>query len=170
MMRTLTHALLLGTALLASTTAHAETICTIDFQKAAAETSEGQALMKKIDGMFKTRQDEIARLQTEFEAAVQDYQKRAMMLSAEAKAEEEQKLGLRQQQLQQTAMQYEAELQQTNQQMLMELDQKIRVVAADVGKAKSCSVVIDQAVIVYAADGVTDISSELVSKYNTANP
>jgi len=170
MMRNLLPVALLGAALLGSTTAQAETLCTIDFQKAAAETSEGQSLMKKIDSMFKTRQDEISRLQTEFEAAVTDYQKRAMMLSAEAKAEEEQKLGLRQQQLQQTAMQYEAELQQTNQKMLMELDQKIRVVAGDVGKAKSCSVVIDQAVVVYAADGVTDITSELVSKYNASNP
>jgi len=169
MTRILLTAMLLGSSL-ASSVAHGQTLCTIDFQKAAAETKEGQALMKKIDSMFKTRQDEIARLQTEFESAVQDYQKRAMMLSPEAKAEEEQKLGLRQQQLQQTAMQYEGELQQTNQQMLMELDQKIRVVAADVGKAKGCTVVIDQAVVVYAADDISDITTELVSKYNAANP
>lgn len=166
MFRTITAALLLTVA----STAAAETnVCTVDFQKAAAETNEGQALMKKIDSSFKSRQDELARMQKEFEAAVTDYQKRAMLLSAEAKAEEEQKLGMRQQQLQQTAMQYEGELQQMNMTMLQDLDAKMRVVAGDVGKAKSCSVVIDSAVVVFADSSVTDITSELVAKYNASH-
>jgi outer membrane protein len=160
-------ALLVG--LFGATAAQAETICTIDFQKAAAETNEGKALMSKIDSSYKSRQDELQRMQKEFEAAVADYQKRAMLLSAEAKAEEEQKLGMRQQQLQQTAMQYEGELQQMNMTMLQDLDAKMRVVAGDVGKSKGCTVVIDSAVVVYAAAGVTDITTELVTKYNSSN-
>jgi len=162
--------MLLTALMFASTAAHAETtLCVVDFQKAAAETNEGQSLMKKIDTSFKTRQDEIGRLQSEFEAAVTDYQKRAMLLSADAKAEEEQKLGLRQQQLQQTAMQYEQELQQMNMTMLQDLDAKMRVVAEDVGKAKGCTVVIDSAVVVYTATGVPDVTTELVTKYNSTH-
>lgn len=166
MFRTITAALFLTVA---STAAAETTVCTVDFQKAASETNEGQALMKKIDSSFKTRQDELARMQKEFEAAVTDYQKRAMLLSAEAKAEEEQKLGMRQQQLQQTAMQYEGELQQMNMTMLQDLDAKMRVVAGDVGKSKNCTLVIDSAVVVYAAAGVNDVTSELVAKYNASH-
>ena len=158
--------LTLGLLLVVSANASASTICTVDFQKAVTETNEGKSAQGKIDTMFKARQDEVARMQAEFEKAVEDFQKRAMMLAADARGEQEQKLMLQQRNLQQVAMQYEQEMQQTYMGMLGDLDTKMRTVAAEVGKGASCGVVLDSAVIVYAAPDVKDLTTDLVSRYN----
>ena len=160
-------ALAVSVLLAAASSASASTLCKVDFQKAVTETNEGKTAQTKIDTMFKARQDEVARMQTEFETAVGDFQKRAMMLAADARASEEQKLMLQQRNLQQTAMQYEQEMQQTYMGMLGDLDVKMRTVAGDVGKGAGCSMVIDSAVVVYAAADVKDITTDLVSRYNT---
>lgn len=149
--------------------AFAGTICAVDFQKAVTETNEGKSAQTKIDGMFKSRQDEMAKMQADFEKTVADFQKRAPMLAAEARAAEEQKLMGQQRSLQQTAMQYEQEMQQTYMSMLGDLDAKMRTVAADVGKNKACSVVLDSAVVVYAGADVTDVTLDLVARYNSVH-
>ncbi len=165
MVRTLTAAALL----LLAPQAMAGTICTVDFQRSVTETNEGKTAQSKIDGLFKSRQDELAKMQTSFEQAVADFQKRAAMLAADARSAEEQKLMQQQSVLQQTAMQYEQEMQQTYMAMLGDLDQKMRTVATDVGKSKSCSVVLDSAVVVYAGADVVDITLDLVARYNSVH-
>jgi len=165
MVRTLTAAALLMLA----PVAQAGSLCTVDFQKAVTETNEGKSAQTKIDGLFKSRQDELLKMQTQFEQKVNDFQKRAAMLAADARAAEEQQLMAQQAQLQQTAMQYEQEMQQTYMSMLGDLDQKMRTVAADVGKSKSCSVVLDKAMVVYAASDVVDVTLDLVARYNSVH-
>jgi len=158
--------LMLAAFCLGPSAASAATLCTVDFQKAVTETNEGKTAQSKIDTMFKARQDEVERMQVEFETSVADFQKRAMMLAADARTEQEQKLMLQQRTLQQTAMQYEQEMQQTYMGMLGDLDQKMRTVAGEVGKGAGCSVVLDSAVIVFAAADVKNITTDLVLRYN----
>jgi outer membrane protein len=123
----------------------------------------------KIDGMFKSRQDEIAKMEADFQKTVADFQNRAPMLAAEARAAEENKLMGQQRSLQQTAMQYEQEMQQQYMAMLGELDVKMRTVAADVGKTKACTVVLDSAIVVYAGPEVVDVTLDLVARYNSVH-
>ena len=59
--------------------AQAGSMCTVDFQKAVTETNEGKSAQSKIDGLFKSRQDELVKMQTDFEQQVADFQKRATM-------------------------------------------------------------------------------------------
>ena len=156
--------------LLVSSNAWATKICIVDFQKAVTDTQEGQAAQKKIDTMYSSRKGELERMQTELEKAIQDYQGRALILSAEAKAAEEQKLGLQEQNFQRTYMQYQQEMQQTYGSLLGDLDEKMRATATTVGKEQSCSVVLDKAVVVFSGSDVADVTSTLVSKYNAAHP
>ena len=144
-------------------------MCTVDFQKAVTETNEGKSAQSKIDGLFKSRQDELVKMQTDFEQQVADFQKRATMLAADARSAEEQQLMSKQAALQQTAMQYEQEMQQTYMNMLGDLDQKMRTVATDVGKTKACDVVLDGAMVVYSGPGVLDITLDLVARYNSVH-
>ncbi len=155
--------------LLLAPQAMASSLCTVDFQKAVTETNEGKSAQSKIDGLFKSRQDELVKMQGEFEQKVADFQKRAAMLAADARAAEEQQLMAQQGALQQTAMQYEQEMQQTYMSMLGNLDQKMRTVAADVGKSKDCSVVLDSAMVVFAGSDVTDVTLDLVARYNSVH-
>ena len=166
-MRTLVSTLLL--ALSAPAFASGK-ICVVDFQKAVTETQEGMAAQGRIDTMYATRKGELERMQAELEKAIKDYQGRAMILSADAKAQEEQKLGLQQQTFERTYMQYQQEMQQTYGSLLGDLDEKMRTIAKDVGASQSCAVVLDSAVIVYASSEVADVTSVLVQRYNAQHP
>jgi outer membrane protein len=166
MLRRLTFTILL----LGAVPAHAQTLCQVDFQKAVTETNEGKSAQTKIDTMYSARQSELKRMEDELTKAITDFQGRAMILSETARAEEEQKLALKQRNFEQTYMQYQQEMQQTYMQMLGDLDEKMRKVAADVGKAQGCEVVLDNAVVVYAGASIKDVTSALVTKYNSAHP
>ncbi|MEM6931377.1 MAG: OmpH family outer membrane protein, partial [Myxococcota bacterium] len=109
-----------------STPALAGPICVVDLQKAVSETKEGKAAQKRLDGMFSSKRADLARMETNLQAAVKDYEGRRDILSPTARADEEQKLLQQQQQLQQSAAQAEAEMQQTYVGMLGELDKKLR--------------------------------------------
>ena len=86
--RVVTRAMVAGGLLLTSSPAWALKLCLIDFQTAVTATAEGKAAQTKIDSMYSSRKSELERMQTELEKAIQDYQSRAMILSAEAKAGE----------------------------------------------------------------------------------
>lgn len=157
-------------ALMVSSPAWATKLCIIDFQKAVNDTAEGKAAQSKIDAMYSSRKSELERMQNELEKAMQDYQSRQLILSADAKAAEEQKLGLQQRTFEQTYGQYQQEMQQTYTDLLGELDTKMRAVAEVVGKEQTCSVIIDKAAVVYAGADSTDVTGSLVTKYNTQHP
>ncbi|MCB9686978.1 MAG: OmpH family outer membrane protein [Alphaproteobacteria bacterium] len=165
-MRTLVSTLLLAL----SAPAFAGKICVVDFQTAVTETQEGKAAQTRIDTMYATRKGELERMQADLEKAIKDYQGRAMILSADAKAQEEQKLGLQQQTFERTYMQYQQEMQQTYGALLGDLDEKMRTIAKDVGASQGCSVVLDSAVIVYASNEVGDVTDVLVQRYNAQHP
>jgi outer membrane protein len=154
----------------APSTAFAEKLCTIDFQRAVTDTAEGKAAQSKIDNMYATRKGELERMQSELQKAVEDYQKRAAILSNEARSAEEQKLALQQRTFEQTYMQFQDEMQQTYMSMLGDLDGKMRLIAVAVGKENTCSIVIDTAVVVYAGTDVLDVTGMLVTRYNTTHP
>jgi Skp family chaperone for outer membrane proteins len=54
--------------------------------------------------------------------------------------------------------------------MLGDLDGKMRTIASTVGKENTCSLVIDNAVVVYAGPDAVDITTTLVNRYNAAHP
>jgi len=153
-----------------STPAWATKLCSIDFQTAVNDTAEGKAAQSKIDGMYSTRKSELERMQNDLEKAMQDYQSRQLILSADAKQQEEQKLGLQQQTFEKTYGQYQQEMQQTYQDLLGDLDGKMRAVAQVVGKEQSCSIIIDKAAVVFAGAETVDVTSMLVTKYNAQHP
>jgi outer membrane protein len=148
----------------------AEKMCTIDFQRAVTDTAEGKAAQSKIDNMYATRKGELERMQVELQKAVEDYQKRAAILSNEARGAEEQKLALQQRTFEQTYMQFQDEMQQTYTSMLGELDNKMREIATAVGKESACSILLDTAVVVYSGPEVFDVTGMLVTRYNTTHP
>jgi outer membrane protein len=153
-------------ALSVSIDAFAGGIAVVDFQRAVTQTDEGKAAQAKIDTMYMTRKQEIDKLRTDFETAVQDYQSRAMILSDAARAETEKKLAMQQQAFEQKYMGYQSEIQQTYNTMLQDLDGKMRTLVQTIAKEKSYSVVLDAAAVVYQGSDVVDMTNELVTRYN----
>ncbi|MEN0068429.1 MAG: OmpH family outer membrane protein [Myxococcota bacterium] len=156
--------------LLASAPAFAAKLCVVDFQTAVAETTEGKAAQKRLDGMYASKRGELERMQTELQKGINDLQSRRAILSADALAKEEQALGMKQAQFEQTYLQYQEEFQRTYMSMLGDLDSKMRAIAGETAKSSGCSIVLDKAAVVFQASDVTDISSALVARYNKTHP
>lgn len=163
--------LALGMAILfTSSPAWALKLCAIDFQTAVNDTAQGKAAQTKIDSMYASRKGELERMQKELEKAIADYQSRQLILSADAKAQEEQKLALQQRTFEQTYMTYQNEMQQTYMGLLGDLDEKMRAVAQVVGKEQGCTAIIDKAAIVYVGPDMAEVTATLVTKYNAQHP
>lgn len=152
--------------LLVAAPAFAGPIAVVDFQRAVTETEQGKSAQSKIDNMYDTRKVEIERMQKDLEKEIQDFQARAMILSEQARMEQEQQLMAKQQRFQQTSMQYEVELQQTYSGLLSELDQKMRALSAVIAKEKGYDLVLDRAVVVHMGGSVVDMTADLVARYN----
>jgi outer membrane protein len=158
--------LALAVGLLFSVPALAGQIAVVDFQKAVTQTVEGKAAQSKIDTMYQSRKQEIDKIRTDLEAAVQDYQSRAMILSEQARSDTEAKLGQQQQDFETKYQQYQQELQQTYGQLLQDLDQKMRALVVVIAKEKGYTMVMDQAAVVYTGADVYDMTNDLVSRYD----
>lgn len=150
--------------------AQATNLAVVDFQAAADRTTEGKKATSKLESFYTTRQAELDKLKVELEKEVADYQARAMVMSPEARAEAEQKLGMKQAQLQQMAMQSEAEFGQMQMQLTQELGEKMRTVAGVIAKEKGFDLVLDKAVAAFVSSKVPDITEDLVTKYNATHP
>jgi len=158
----------IAVAISASVPAFAGGVAVVDFQKAVNETDEGKTAQSKLDGMYSTRMAEIQKKEAALKKEIEDFQSRAMVLSATARAEEEQALMMKQQQFQQLSMQYEQEMQQTYYTMLQELDKKMRATSAVVAKEKGYDLVLDRAAVIYMGGSTIDMTDVLVQRYNAA--
>jgi len=156
--------------LLASTEAFANKICVVDFSTSVGETSEGKAALQRLKTIEGSRTGELGRLQSELQKAAADLQQRRAILSADKIAQEEQGLLLKQQELQQKYQQFQDEFQRTYDATIADLDEKVRAVAAEVARARKCTVLLDKAVVVFQAPEVEDISKALVERYDKAHP
>ena len=154
-------------ALLATVPAQAATICIVDFQQAVNETDEGKAAQTRLDTMYESKKNEIEKMRQSLEADLKDYQSRSLILSPEARQEQEQAIAEKQMRFEQTYMQYQQEMQQTYYTMLQDLDTKMRAISEKLAKDKGYDLVIDRAAVVYMGGDTVDMTDELVKRYNT---
>ncbi len=153
-------------ALIVAAPSFAGTIAVVDFQRAVTETNEGKSAQARLDAMYATRKNEVERLRNELETELKDFQARAMILSEAARAEQEQGLMLKQQNFQNTYMQYQQEMQQNYYTLLQDLDTKMRALTATIAKEKGYSLVLDSAAVVYSGGDTVDMTNELIKRYN----
>ena len=98
--------------------AFAQSIATVDFQRAINESKKGAAAQAQLEAIFKEKQDAIAAMEQELMTKQEEYQKQAMGLTDTARAAKEQELMQLQGVYQQTAYSAEAEMQQTYGQLM----------------------------------------------------
>ena len=147
----------------------AQSVGVIDFMAAAEQTVEGKRANEKLEQMFMARQNELNSMKENLSKEAMELQNGMVMLSPEARAERQQALGMKQAELQQRAMMAEQELGQMQMELTADIGEKMRVIAEQLGKEKGLDLVLDKAVAVYIGPNVKDLTTELVSKYNSAH-
>ena len=161
--------LFLVIVLFATGPAHATKLGMVDFQRAVSETNEGKAATAKIETMYQNRIKEMERMEAELKKEYEDYQSRAMILSPEAQQEAQRIIMEKEQRYGATQQQYQQELQQAQGQALMELSEKIKSMAGTMGKELGYDLIIEAGVVLYVGTGVTDLTTDLVERYNASS-
>ena len=149
---------------------HAQTIAVASFDGAMARTSEGRKVTSRIESSMNARQSELMRQQNEFERAVEEYQKGALVMSAEARATKEQDLATQQASLQQAAMTAQNELTEMQTNLVYQLSEKLRVVVGRIAVEKGYDLVLDASSVPFVGSSVIDITDLLVQRYDAENP
>ncbi|MFT4627014.1 MAG: Skp family chaperone for outer membrane protein [Myxococcota bacterium] len=154
---------------LTASPALAQSIGVIDFMAAAEQTIEGKRANEKLEAMFTSRQSELNSMKQTLEQEVIELQNGSMIMSPQALGERQQALGMKQAELQQRAMMAEQELGQMQMELTTDIGEKMRVIAEAIGKEKGLDIVLDKAVAVYVGPKVQDLTSALVTKYNSVH-
>jgi len=155
-------------ALFATLPAHAAKIGVVDFQRAVAETNEGKAETARIETMYQNRIAEMTRVENELKKDYEDFQSRALILSPEAQQDAQMNIRAKEQRYLEMQSQYQMELQQAQGKALLELSEKIKSVADTLGRERGFDLVVEASVVLFAGEGVTDLTTDLVNRYNAS--
>ena len=143
-------------------------IAVVDFQRAINEVKEGVTAKTKLDGMFQTKQQQLAQQEQQLQQQAADYEQQKALLSAAARQEKEQQLMNAQMQLQQLAYQAESEMQQIYAQEMEGLIGKMREITEGLGKEKELDLIIEltESGLVYQGAGVEDLTDTVIKLYD----
>jgi outer membrane protein len=154
--------------LVAPATAMAEfKVAVVDFQQALTEIDEGTTAMARLEGVRDEKMRSIERMRQELQAMGTELQNQSAILSQAALAEKEEQFMNAQMAYQQAAMQAEQELQTMYLTMMEEFFGKLSTVAEEIGTQGGYNLVLEatESGVIFHS-GVTDITDELVKRYN----
>ncbi len=155
-----------------------EKIAVVNFQKALDTVKEGEAARKKLEGMYEAKRVEIQKMEADIQAKGAELEKQAVILSPEALQEKQRALYEEQMQFQQAYMQSEQEMQMAYSQVMDDIVQKMKGVCVKIGQERGYTLILETGTqgllmgaggVVYSG-GATDITGELITRYNAQNP
>lgn len=153
-----------GLMLIASS-AFAQSIAFIDLEKAVMEVAEGKGAIEKLK---KFHADKQVMLDKEMEALKKekdDLDKKAAMMTAEARTKKEAEFGARVNEFQGKGMALQQELDQMKQQALEPIMDKMSAIVQTLAEKDGYTAVLNKAAVVYASEKY-DITSQVVREYD----
>ena len=155
-----------------------EKIAVVDFQKALDTVKEGENARTKLEGMAEQKRKQIEQMEAGLKAKAAELEKQAVILSEDALMQKQRALYEEQMQFQQVYMQSEQEMQMAYAQVMDELVQKMIKICTKIGQERGFTLILEtgqQGVLMGAggviyAGGASDITGELITRYNAQNP
>jgi outer membrane protein len=167
----LTLALLVACALPVRAMAAEFRLAVVDFQAAMQQIEEGKTAMARFDGIRAEKTRNIEKMQQNLMQMQSELQNQAAILSESARRDKMAAFEGARAQYQQEAMTAEQELQATYMQIMNDLVEKMQTVAAQIGRDKGYTLILEknEGGIVYTDASVTDVTDELVKRYNASH-
>jgi len=159
-------ALTLAASLTAPALAGAQAkIAFVDFQRAITEVDEGKAAKAQLKKDFDEKQKQLDLKTDEIKKAQADFDKQAMVMSAEAKASKGAELDRRKMEVQEFFMKLQQDLSNREREAMRGIFEKMQGVVKEIADADGLAMVIDRSALVYAQPSL-DATNELIRKYN----
>lgn len=152
--------------------AHAQAkIATVDFQRALENVSEGATTKARLEGMFAEKKAALEKMATQLKSQQTELEKQSVILSDAAKMQKQKEFETAYMQYQQAAAVAEGEMQQAYMGAMENLIEKMKKLTQTIATEKGYTLVIEvnEGGVVYSAPTI-DITSELITRYNAANP
>ncbi len=146
-------------------------IGSVDFQRALNDVGEGAQARARLEAMYADKKTAIEKTRKDLEARAADLEKQKLILSDAARKQKEEELYQMQGAFQATAQRAEQEMQQAYYGAMETLIEKMKGIAAQIGKEKGYALIVEvnEGGVVYASPAV-DVTDEVIKRYNAANP
>jgi outer membrane protein len=158
--------LMLLTAASPAAAAEGSKIGIVDLQKALNDCEEGKRARATLEGRFDKAMQLIEKKKAEVQQAQDDLEAQRPMLSASAVKEKEGDLQTKMVEFQQIAMENQQEMSLMEQELTGGILQKLFKTAQTIGAAGGYNLIIEKQTVVYI-NGVTDITDQVISRYNS---
>jgi outer membrane protein len=138
----------------------------VDFQRAITEVDEGKAAKAQLKKDFDEKQKQLDLKTDEIKKSQADFDKQAMVMSAEAKAAKGAELDRKKLEVQEFYMKLQQDLSTRERDAMRGIFDKMQAVVREIADADGLSVVLDRTALVFAQPSL-DVTNELIRKYNS---
>ena len=158
--------LLISLALATPSYAQALKIAVVDLQTALNEVDEGKRAKKTIESQMEDAGLRIQKEQAAIEELGSEIQAQSVMLSESALREKEAEYNKRAAAFQQTYLKTQQEMTLMEQELTGEVLRKLSETAAEIGKEKGYTLILEKTAVLYQAGGM-DITQDVITRHNS---
>ncbi len=151
--------------------APAAKVATVDLQRALNEVGEGVQARARLETLHAGKKASLEQMRKQLDAQLADLEKQKLILSEQALRAKQQDLMQLDAQAQQATAAAEQEMRQAYYGAMETLIEKLKKVAAGIGAERGYTLILEvnSDAVVYAVPG-TDITAEVIKRYDAANP
>ena len=143
----------------------------INIQESIGKSAEGKKALAELQKKYQPRESDLQRQQQDMAALQDQLQKQAATLSDEERARLSRDLEEKQKIFKRASEDANADFQQDSQEIIRRVGQKMLRVISEFAQANNFALVIDSGQIpIYYAAKDSDLTAEIVKRYDTANP
>ncbi|NCN27088.1 OmpH family outer membrane protein [bacterium] len=138
----------------------------VDLQKALQETKAGKAAKASLEKEITSRRTKVEKKRNAFEKLQQEYQKKSLVLSGDARQKKEGELQEMAMEIQKMMQEYDVEMRQKEVTATKPIIEGLRDLLPAISKEKKVDLVVEKnAGVLYAVD-TTDLTDELIKAYD----
>ena len=139
----------------------------VDLQRAISETEDGRKAKAQLKKEFDQKQKEIDEQQADVKSAIEDFDKKRSLLSADKVREKETELQARLQKVQQTYLRHQQDLQQKQDQVMGKIVERMNRILIKIATTESFTMIFDKTPggLVFANPHL-DLTNALIRRYN----
>jgi outer membrane protein len=150
---------------LLATAARAEKLGYVDLGRVVREVEEGKAATARLKAEAEAKRADLQKREAELKTMSEEYQKQQAVLSEDAKNAKQEEMKKKYMELQQLDRQAQAEVGQSQERLLGQIEQKLMPLIQEVAEKNGISFVLRKEVLAHAPPSA-DITNEVVREYN----
>ena len=138
----------------------------VDLQRAIQETEDGRKAKAQLKKEFDQKQKELDEQQADIKSAIEDFDKKRTLLSADKVREKETELQARLQKVQQTYLRHQQDLSAKEQEATAKIYERMNKIIAKIAASENFSMIADKSALVFAKPHL-DLTNEIIRRYNS---